>query len=45
MARQLKQFQLAEGLVPDGTLGPQTLTRLSIVADKAAPRLVRGNGG
>ena len=45
MARQLKQFQLAEGLVPDGTLGPQTLTRLSIVADTSAPKLVRGKGG
>ena len=45
MARQLKQFQLDHGLVPDGTLGPQTLTRLSIVADKSAPKLVRAQGG
>ena len=45
MARHLKQFQLAQGLVPDGTLGPQTLTRLSIAADKAAPKLIHRQGG
>jgi general secretion pathway protein A len=41
LARQVKQFQLAEGLVPDGAVGPQTLMRLSAIADKTAPRLVR----
>ena len=45
LVHQLKQFQLAQGLAPDGTLGPQTLTRLSSVADKTAPRLLRGQGG
>ena len=45
MARHLKQFQLAQGLVPDGALGPQTLMRLSSVADKAAPTLQRARGG
>jgi len=44
LARQVKQFQLAEGLVPDGAVGPQTLMRLSAVADKTAPRLVRPAG-
>ncbi len=37
---QVKQFQLAQGLVPDGVAGPQTLTRLIALADRAAPKLV-----
>ena len=45
MARRLKQFQLAQGLIPDGTLGPQTLMRLSSLADKTAPTLLRARGG
>ena len=45
LARRLKQFQLAQGLVPDGAPGPQTLTRLSSVADQAAPKLLREQGG
>src|SRR3990172_4056386 len=44
MARHLKQFQFDQGLVPDATLGPQTLMRLSVAADKAAPKLVREQG-
>ncbi len=40
MVRQVKQFQLAEGLIPDGAVGPQTLMRLSGVADKSAPKLL-----
>ncbi len=40
LVRQVKQFQLAEGLIPDGAVGPQTLVRLSGIADKTAPRLV-----
>ena len=38
---RLKQFQLAQGLVPDGAVGPQTLMRLSAVRDQSAPRLLR----
>jgi general secretion pathway protein A len=45
MARHLKQFQLEQGLAPDGTLGPQTLMRLTSVADKTAPTLRRVRGG
>jgi general secretion pathway protein A len=41
---QVKQFQLAQGLVPDGVAGPQTLTRLSAVADQAAPKLFTAHG-
>jgi general secretion pathway protein A len=39
--RRLKQFQLAQGLTPDGSLGPQTLMRLSSVGDQTAPKLRR----
>jgi general secretion pathway protein A len=41
----VKQFQLAQGLVPDGAVGPQTLMRLSAVADPGAPKLRGGQGG
>lgn len=39
MVARLKQFQLSQGLVPDGTLGQRTLARLDSVADRTAPRL------
>jgi general secretion pathway protein A len=45
LARQLKQFQLAQGLVPDGAPGPQTLARLSVASDMTAPKLTRKPGG
>jgi general secretion pathway protein A len=45
LARQVKQFQLSEGLIPDGAVGPQTLMRLSGIADKSAPRLMPKAGG
>ena len=41
MVRQVKQFQLAQGLTPDGTVGPQTMRRLNGAADMAAPKLIR----
>ena len=44
LVRQVKQFQLAEGLIPDGAVGPQTLMRLSGRSDVAAPRLLRKPG-
>ena len=44
LLRQVKQFQLAEGLIPDGAVGPQTLMRLAGVADKTAPKLSRKQG-
>ena len=44
LVRQVKQFQLSEGLIPDGAVGPQTLMRLSGIADKTAPRLVQPAG-
>ena len=41
LVRRLKQFQLAQGLAPDSSLGPQTLMRLSSVGDRTAPKLRR----
>ena len=34
MVRQVKQFQLVQGLIPDGAVGSQTLMRLSGAADR-----------
>jgi len=42
--RQVKQFQLAQGLTPDGAVGPQTLMRLAGVADQSAPKLTPEQG-
>jgi len=39
MMRQVKQFQLAQGLIPDGVVGPQTMMLLSGAADLKAPKL------
>jgi len=41
MVRLVKQFQLGQGLTPDGAVGAQTIMRLSLAADLAAPKLVR----
>ncbi len=41
MVLQVKQFQLAQGLTPDGTVGSQTMMRLSGAADLTAPKLLR----
>ena len=39
LKRYLKQFQLSQGLIPDGAAGPQTLARLGAMTDQTAPRL------
>jgi murein L,D-transpeptidase YcbB/YkuD len=44
LVRQVKQFQFAQGLVPDGAVGPQTLVRLASAADQAAPKLLHDRG-
>lgn len=44
LAAQVRQFQLSQGLVPDGNAGPQTLNRLVNLADRAAPKLSRAQG-
>jgi general secretion pathway protein A len=40
LMREVKRFQLARGLAPDGAVGLQTLIRLVGETDKEAPRLV-----
>jgi general secretion pathway protein A len=45
LARRLKQFQLTQGLIPDGVIGPQTLLRLSALSDQSAPKLMREHAG
>jgi general secretion pathway protein A len=44
MMRQVKQFQLAQGLIPDGVVGFQTMMQLSSAADMTAPKLNREQG-
>jgi general secretion pathway protein A len=44
LLRQVKQFQLAGGLIPDGVVGTRTLMRLAGVADKTAPKLSHQRG-
>ncbi|MFA5913975.1 MAG: AAA family ATPase [Burkholderiales bacterium] len=44
LLRRVKQFQLAEGLIPDGVVGTRTLMRLAGVADNTAPKLARKHG-
>ena len=39
MMRKVKQFQLAHGLIPDGSVGPQTMMHLSSAADMTVPKL------
>jgi general secretion pathway protein A len=39
LAHEVKAFQLAQGLVPDGAVGRQTLMRLASLGDRAAPTL------
>jgi general secretion pathway protein A len=39
LVNQVKHFQRARGLLPDGAIGVQTLIHLSCVTDRAAPDL------
>jgi general secretion pathway protein A len=41
LVNQIRQFQLSQGLIPDGSAGPQTLARLVNLADQTAPKLSR----
>jgi general secretion pathway protein A len=40
LARRVRAFQLAEGITPDGLVGPLTAIRLNFRAGLAAPRLM-----
>ncbi len=39
MLRRVRQFQIDQGLRPDGSVGSQTLMRLSLATDSTAPKL------
>jgi general secretion pathway protein A len=39
MLRRVKQFQIDQGLSPDGRVGPQTMMRLIAATDATAPKL------
>jgi len=39
LQREVRKFQLVHGLVPDGSVGPQTLMHLASWGDPAAPKL------
>ncbi|MEK6209355.1 MAG: AAA family ATPase [Pseudomonadota bacterium] len=45
LERQVKQFQLAQGLILDGVVGPQTVMHLAGVGDRSAPKLLPRQGG
>jgi general secretion pathway protein A len=45
MLRQVKQFQLAQGLPPTGIVGNQTMMRLGSATDMTAPKLAREQRG
>lgn len=45
LKRQIRQFQLAQGLTPDGIVGFKTLARLSVLSNRSAPRLSHGDTG
>jgi general secretion pathway protein A len=45
LLRQVKEFQLGAGLVPDGVVGPQTLIHLDTVLGGTSPKLVEPQKG
>jgi general secretion pathway protein A len=45
MAKQIRQFQIAAGLTPDGLIGPKTLIRLSDGSGNNEPTLDSTQGG
>ena len=42
MLRRVRQFQIDQGLTPDGRVGPRTMMRLIAVSDATAPKLISG---
>ena len=44
MERRVKRFQTDQGLIPDGRVGPRTMSRLIAVTDATAPKLIQTEG-
>jgi general secretion pathway protein A len=44
LLKQVKRFQIAEGLKPDGIVGPQTIIRLHASSKDGSPLLSAGDG-
>jgi general secretion pathway protein A len=44
LVSEVKNFQISEGLIPDGIIGPQTIIHLSTGAGSNSPKLVRRQG-
>jgi general secretion pathway protein A len=42
MLRRVRQFQIDQGLSPDGRVGPRTMMRLIAVSDETVPKLIQG---
>ncbi len=45
MVNQVKEFQAANGLKPDGIVGPKTIMPLTAFIKDGEPVLRHGNGG
>jgi general secretion pathway protein A len=45
MLRRVRQFQLDQGLSPDGRVGPRTMSRLIAATDATAPKLIHAEEG
>ena len=41
MERRVKQFQIDQGLSPDGRVGPRTMSHLIAATDATAPKLIQ----
>ncbi len=40
LEQQVKKFQIAEGLIPDGVVGPQTMVHINTIIDSSVPTLI-----
>jgi len=45
LARRVRAFQLAEGIVPDGFVGPLTAIRINVRSGQGGPQLLAGKKG
>jgi general secretion pathway protein A len=45
LVSRMKRFQIAEGLIPDGIVGPQTFIQLSNISGENGPALIKKSGG